>query len=67
MNDEDIQQFVSAFDDFMKHHQIEEAHYLARKKYESYQRQSKKFIENEIKNKAKKLNVTTEYYVQEFM
>ena len=67
MNDDDIQQFVSAFDDFMKHHQIEEAHYLARKKYESYQRQSKKFIENEIKNKAKKLNVSTEYYIQEFM
>ena len=67
MNDEDIQQFVSAFDDFMKHHQIEEAHYLARKKYESYQRQSKKFIQNEIKNKAKKLNVSTEYYIQEFM
>ena len=67
MNDDDIQQFVGAFNDFMKHHQIEEAHYLARKKYESYQRQSKKFIQNEIKNKAKKLNVTPEYYAQEFM
>ncbi len=67
MNDDDIQQFVSAFDDFMKHHQIEEAHYLARKKYESYQRQSKKFIENEIKKKAKKLNISYDYYIQEFM
>ena len=67
MNDDDIQQFVNAFDDFMKHHQVEEAHYLARKKYESYQKQSKKFIQNEIKSKAKELNVSTEYYIQEFM
>ena len=67
MNDEDIQQFVDAFGDFMKHHQVEEAHYLARKKYEAYQMQSKKFIESKIKRKAKELNVTPEYYVQEFM
>ena len=67
MNVDDVQQFVNAFDDFMKHHQVEEAHYLARKKYESYQKQSKKFIQNEIKSKAKELNVSTEYYIQEFM
>jgi hypothetical protein len=67
MNDDDIQQFMNAFDDFMQHHQVEEAHYLARKKYESYQRQSKKFIQNEIETKARQMNVTTEYYLQEFV
>ncbi len=67
MNDEDIQQFMNAFDDFTKHHQVEEAHYLARKKYEAYQMQSKKYVKNEIERKAKKLNVSTDYYIQEFM
>lgn len=67
MNDSDIQQFLSAFEDFMKHAEVEQAYYLGRQKYQEYQKQSKKVIENEIEKKAAELEVTVDYYMAEFM
>ena len=60
MNDEDIRQFITAFEDFMKHaeteidshHQWMEARYYSQKFYE---------------NKAAEMNVPVEYYLQEFV
>ena len=67
MNDSDIQQFLSAFEDFMKHAEVQEAYYLGRQKYQDYQKQSKKVIENEIEKKAAELEVTVDYYMAEFL
>ena len=67
MNDQDIRQFLSAFNDFMKHAEVQEAYYLGRQKYQEYQQQSKKVIENEIEKKAAELEVTVDYYMAEFM
>lgn len=63
MNNKDLQQFIEAFDDFMKHFEVEELYYEGRKVYESY---ATKRTE-EIQAKAKNLNVTTDYYIMEFM
>ncbi len=60
MNDEDIQQFMNAFEDFMKHseesihshHQWTEARYYSQQFYEQ---------------KAAELNVTVDYYLEEFV
>jgi hypothetical protein len=50
MNDEDISQFMNAFNDFMKHAQVQEMYYIGRQKYLEYEKQSKKIIHNEIEN-----------------
>ena len=67
MNDEDISQFMNAFNDFMKHAQVQEMYYIGRQKYLEYEKQSKKIIHNEIEKKAAELEVTVDYYVSEFM
>jgi len=63
MNNKDLQQFIEAFDDFMKHFETEELYYEGRKVYESYATEKTK----EIELKAKDLKVTTDYYIMEFM
>ena len=67
MNDEEIEQFLNAFEDFMKHAQTEEFNFLQRSEYERYHQESKMIIETEIEKKAAELEVTCDYYIAEFM
>jgi len=64
MNDQDIEMFMKAFDDFMQHAETEELNYEMRSEYEEY---SKMIIDKEIEKKAAELEVTCDYYLQEFM
>jgi hypothetical protein len=63
MNNEDLQQFITAFDDFMKHFETEELYYEGRKVYENHTAQKTQ----EIEQKAAELEVTCDYYMMEFM
>ena len=63
MNNEDLQQFITAFDDFMKHFEAEELYYEGRKVYEAYATERTK----EIEAKAAELEVTCDYYIMEFL
>jgi hypothetical protein len=67
MNNEEIAQFLNAFDDFMKHSEVEEYNFLQRSEYEKYRQESKMIIESEIEKKAAELEVTCNYYIAEFM
>ena len=67
MNDEEIQEFLNAFDDFMKHAEMEEFRFGHRSEYDHYQEESKIVIEMEIEKKAAELEVTVDYYIAEFM
>jgi len=60
MNDEDIRQFMNAFDDFMKHFEVEQFNpdaWVSAKQYTDH------FYEE----KAAELEVTVDYYMQEFL
>jgi hypothetical protein len=67
MNNEDLQQFIEAFDDFMKHFETEELYYEGRKVYENHRTEARRIQEHEIEQKAAELEVTVDYYLQEFM
>jgi virulence-associated protein VapD len=67
MNDEEIREFLNAFDDFMKHAEMEEFKFVQRSEYDRYQKESKMAIEMEIEQKAAELEVTVDYYIAEFM
>ena len=67
MNNQDLQSFIEAFDDFMKHFEVEELYYEGRKVYEHDRAQARKIVEEEIEAKAAELEVTVDYYVAEFM
>ena len=60
MNDQDIEQFIKAFDDFMQHAETEIDSHQKRKEAEEYTNQ---FFEK----KAAELEVTVDYYMQEFV
>jgi hypothetical protein len=60
MNDQDIEMFMKAFNDFMEHVSVEEQNYVRR---ESIRKYTKSFFEK----KASELEVTVDYYMQEFM
>jgi hypothetical protein len=60
MNDKDIEEFVRAFADFMKHSEVEELYYEGRQASKQYARL---FYEK----KAKEMGVSVEYYIQEFV
>jgi len=60
MNDEDINQFLSAFADFMNHAEDSIHSYEQWKEAEEYTHQ---FYER----KAEKLKVTIDYYLAEFL
>ena len=64
MNDQDIKMFMKAFDDFMQHASAEEVSHEMRLEYEEY---SNMMHENQIEKKAAELEVTCDYYIQEFM
>lgn len=56
MNDQDIQEFLKAFFDFMDHAEVEELYLEGRKMVELFYEQ-----------KASEMNVSTEYYMMEFV
>lgn len=60
MNDEDIKQFIRAFEDFMNHADVEMQNYVRREAARKY---TKSFFEKQ----AEKLNVPVDYYIQEFV
>lgn len=60
MNDEDIKQFMNAFGDFMKHSTNEIDYYQKQKEARQY---TQWFYEQ----KAAELEVTVDYYMQEFL
>lgn len=60
MNDNEIFQFVNAFKDFMKHAQIQEV-------YHNHREEVRQYAEMFIEQKAAELEITVDYYIQEFM
>tara|TARA_B100002019_G_C20868021_1_gene402597 strand:+ start:108 stop:290 length:183 start_codon:yes stop_codon:yes gene_type:complete len=60
MNDEDMRQFLVAFDDFMNESTLEQKNQI---RWESARRYTKEFYEK----RAAELEVTVDYYMQEFV
>lgn len=60
MNEEDIQQFMNAFEDFMKHSDVEQYNHSA-------WTTARQYTDHFYEQKAAELNVSTEYYIQEFL
>lgn len=60
MNYEEIREFLLAFEDFIKHAEVEEL-------YHEMRSVNKMNIEKEIEEKASALEVTCDYYMMEFM
>ena len=67
MSNEEIAQFVNAFEDFMKHAEVEESNFHQRSEYEQYRKESKMIIENKIEKLAAFYEVTVDYYMAEFL
>ena len=67
MNNHDLQEFIEAFDDFMKHFEVEELYYEGRMVYGNHRAEAKRIQEQEIEAKAAELEVTVDYYMSEFM
>ena len=67
MNNKDLQEFIEAFDDFMKHFEVEELYYEGRKVYENHRTEAKMIQEQEIEALASKYEVTCDYIIQEFI
>jgi len=67
MNNQDLQQFIEAFDDFMKHFEVEELYYEGRKVYENHRAEAKRIQEQEIEKEASRLEITVDYYLAEFV
>ena len=60
MNDQDVEMFIKAFDDFMQHAETEVDEFKKREEARAY---TEKFYER----KAAELEVTVDYYMQEFL
>ena len=67
MKNEDLQSFIAAFDDFMKHFETEELYYEGRKVYENHRAEARRIQAQEIESKAAALQITCDYYLAEFM
>ena len=67
MNNQDLQSFIEAFDDFMKHFETEELYYEGRMVYENHRAEAKRIQEQEIEQLASKYEVTCDYIIQEFI
>jgi len=67
MNNHDLQEFIEAFDDFMKHFEAEELYYEGRMVYENHRAEAKRIQEQEIEKEASRLEITVDYYLAEFM
>jgi len=74
MNDEDIQQFMSAFEDYMKHAEVEEMkheirtarHHVIIDGVEVEIPEENDLIKS-FEKEAAELEVTVDYYMQEFL
>lgn len=60
MSDADIQEFMLAFEDFMKHADVEIQNYVRREAARNY---TKSYFEK----KAAELEVSVDYYISEFV
>ena len=60
MNDEDIRQFLQSFSDFMKHSDVEI------QRHDEYLR-AKEYTDSLLEKKAAELEITVDYYMQEFL
>jgi len=60
MNDEDIQQFITAYEHFMNHAETEINNH---EKWE----EARKYTEGFYEQKAAELEVTVDYYMAEFL
>lgn len=60
MNDEDVNQFILAFEDFMKHADVEVQNYVQREAARSY-------TQSYFERQAAELDVSVDYYIQEFV
>ena len=67
MNNKDLQQFIEAFDDFMKHFEAEELYHEGRMVYENHRAEARRIQEQEIEKEASRLEITVDYYLAEFM
>ena len=60
MNEQDVEMFMKAFDDFMEHADVEMQNYVRREAVRKYNQSS-------MEQKAAEMEVTVDYYMQEFM
>ena len=60
MNDQDIEMFIKAFDDFMQHAETEVDEHKKRE-------EARVYAEQFYERKAAELEVTVDYYMQEFI
>ena len=60
MNEQDVEMFMKAFDDFMNHADVEMQNYVRREAVRKYNQSS-------MEQKAAEMEVTVGYYMQEFM
>ena len=60
MNDEDVKQFITAFEDFMKHADVEVQNYVRREAARQY---TKSYFERQ----AEEMKVSVDYYISEFV
>ena len=60
MNEQDIEMFMKAFDDFMNHADVEMQNYVRREAVRKYNQSS-------LEQKAAEMEVTVDYYMQEFV
>jgi hypothetical protein len=67
MNNKDLQKYIEAFDDFMKHFEAENLYYEGRMVYENHNAEAKRIQEQEIEKEASRLEITVDYYLAEFV
>jgi len=60
MNNEDIAQFMNAYEDFMQHAEVEQFNHEAWVA-------AKQYTNHYYEQKAAELEVTVDYYIQEFV
>ena len=60
MNEQEVEMFMKAFDDFMNHADVEMQNYVRREAVRKYNQSS-------MEQKAAEMEVTVDYYMQEFM
>ena len=60
MNEQDIEMFMKSLDDFMNHADVEMQNYVRREAVRKYNQSS-------LEQKAAEMEVTVDYYMQEFV
>ena len=67
MNDNDLQQFIKALGDFVKHSEVEELYHEGREVYRNHLTEVLRIQEHDIEALAAQYEVTCDYIIQEFM